>query len=61
MYGTDQAASLEMRGLTKLISEVRRIPLLMGSGVKNFSAKEKEVAKKLRPNFSEEDSKQRSV
>jgi len=49
MYGTDQAASLEMRGLTKLISEIRRIPVLMGSGEKSFGAKEQEVARKLRP------------
>lgn len=49
MYGTDQAASLEFRGLSKLVTEVRRIPTLMGNGEKTFSEKEKAVARKLRP------------
>ena len=51
MYGTDQSASLELRGLSKMISEIRRIPLTMGDGVKKFTIKEKTVAEKLRPNF----------
>jgi N-acetylneuraminate synthase len=51
MYGTDQSASLEYRGLSKMISEIRRIPLTMGNGVKKFTSKEEIVAQKLRPNF----------
>jgi N-acetylneuraminate synthase len=49
MFGTDQSASLELRGLTKLVSEIRKIPLLMGDGIKVFGEKEKLVAQKLRP------------
>jgi N-acetylneuraminate synthase len=51
MYGTDQSASLEYRGLSKMISEIRRIPMTMGNGKKEFTKKEKIVAEKLRPNF----------
>ena len=53
MYGTDQSASLELRGLSKMISEIRRIPLTMGTGKKEFTLKEKTIAEKLRPNQSE--------
>lgn len=52
MYGTDQSASLEFRGLSKMISEIRRIPSTMGNGKKEFTPKEKIVAEKLRPNFN---------
>lgn len=51
MYGTDQSASLEYRGLSKMISEIRRIPSTMGNGLKQFTDKELIVAEKLRPNF----------
>jgi N-acetylneuraminate synthase len=51
MYGTDQSASLEYRGLSKMISEIRRIPSTMGNGLKHFTDKELIVAEKLRPNF----------
>jgi N-acetylneuraminate synthase len=51
MYGTDQSASLEYRGLSKMISEIRRIPLTMGNGIKKYTDKEKLIAQKLRPNF----------
>jgi N-acetylneuraminate synthase len=53
MYGTDQSASLELRGLSKMISEIRKIPLTMGSGNKEFTLKEKAVAEKLRPILGE--------
>jgi N-acetylneuraminate synthase len=50
MYGTDQSASLEKRGLEKLVSEIRRIPHVLGNGIKSFGPDEQLVAKKLRPN-----------
>jgi N-acetylneuraminate synthase len=48
MYGTDQSASLERRGLEKLVSEIRRIPIVLGDGVKRFDEREQKVAEKLR-------------
>ena len=48
MYGTDQSASLERRGLEILVNGVRSIELAMGDGIKKFSKSEKEVSKKLR-------------
>ena len=47
-FGTDQSASLEKRGLEKLVSEIRRVPLVLGNGVKVITEKEYEIAKKLR-------------
>jgi len=48
MFGTDQAASLERRGLELLVRDVRRIDMLLGDGTKRISASEYEVAKKQR-------------
>jgi N-acetylneuraminate synthase len=47
-FGTDQSASLEKRGLEKLVSEIRRIPIVLGDGVKVVTDQENEIAKKLR-------------
>jgi N-acetylneuraminate synthase len=48
MYGSDQAASLAPRGIIELVSEIRRFPKMLGSGVKEYAPGEEEVAKKLR-------------
>jgi N-acetylneuraminate synthase len=48
MYGSDQAASLERPGLESLVAQLRKLPVVIGSGVKEFSAAENAVAKKLR-------------
>jgi N-acetylneuraminate synthase len=48
MYGSDQAASLAPRGLTQLVSEIRRFPKMLGNGIKEYAPGEDEVAKKLR-------------
>jgi N-acetylneuraminate synthase len=48
MYGSDQAASLEKPGLETMIAQLRKLPVIIGDGVKQFSAKEGAVAKKLR-------------
>jgi N-acetylneuraminate synthase len=48
MYGTDQAASLEKRGLELLVSYVRTIPLVLGDGVKRITPGEEANARKLR-------------
>ena len=47
-FGTDQSASLEKRGLEKLVSEIRRIPIVLGDGIKVVTDQENEIAKKLR-------------
>lgn len=48
MYGSDQAASLEGAGLVSMVSQIRKIPAVLGDGVKRVSDTEKAVAKKLR-------------
>ena len=48
MYGSDQAASIEAESLRSYVESVRRIPSILGSGVKKLSDSELEVRKKLR-------------
>jgi len=48
MYGSDQSASLEENGLRNLVSTIRKVPTLIGNGVKAFAPGEEAVAKKLR-------------
>jgi len=48
MYGSDQSASLELVGLSKMVKYIRDVELSLGSGKKVVTDKEKEIAKKLR-------------
>ena len=48
MYGSDQSASLEKRGLEILVTGVRSIEKSLGSGKKEFGEAEQKVASKLR-------------
>jgi N-acetylneuraminate synthase len=48
MYGSDQAASLELPGLQMLVGSLRKMPALIGDGVKRTLPAEEAVAKKLR-------------
>ena len=48
MYGSDQAASVELGGLRRLVEYIRDIEAAMGDGFKIVSEKEKNIAKKLR-------------
>lgn len=48
MYGSDQAASLEKRGLELMVGYIRTIPTVMGDGVKAVTPAEAATAKKLR-------------
>ena len=48
MYGSDQAASLEERGVEIMVKGVRSFEHSLGDGQKIFSDAEKAVAKKLR-------------
>lgn len=54
MYGSDQAASLERRGLELLIRDSRLAKVILGSGEKSVIPDEEKVAYKLRY-FREED------
>mgnify|MGYP003140107757 FL=1 len=48
MYGSDQAASLEIGGLQRLVAYVRDIETALGSPVKKVMRTEVPIAKKLR-------------
>lgn len=48
MYGSDQAASLEESGLRQLVATLRKLPGLIGNGVKDWAPGEGDVAAKLR-------------
>ena len=48
MYGSDQAASLEKRGVELLSAYTRTIPLVMGNGIKEITPAEMAIAEKLR-------------
>jgi N-acetylneuraminate synthase len=48
MYGSDQAASLEKRGIEILVRDCRDVKAILGEGKKTYSEGEKAVAKKLR-------------
>ena len=48
MYGSDQSASLEEKGLEQLVSIIRKIPIVIGKEDKKMLDCEIEVAKKLR-------------
>jgi N-acetylneuraminate synthase len=48
MYGSDQAASLEPVQFWHLVNEIRKVPIVLGDGVKRITEGEKAVARKLR-------------
>ncbi len=48
MWGTDQAASVEVSGFTKLIDNIRDIELSLGDGIKKLYDSELSSRKKLR-------------
>ena len=48
MYGSDQAASLEIGGLNRLVSYIREIEKSIGDGVKRVTDTEQGIAAKLR-------------
>lgn len=53
MYGSDQAASIEVSSLRDFVSTIRKIPLLMGNGKKEITPDELAVRKKLRVEVDE--------
>lgn len=48
MYGSDQAASLEPHGFKTMVDQIRKLPVIMGDGIKRVTEGEKAVARKLR-------------
>lgn len=48
MYGSDQAASIETHALRNFVETVRKVPSILGTGVKNISEAESSVRNKLR-------------
>ncbi len=48
MYGSDQSASIEEKGLTEMIKQIKKIKIAMGDGLKKFLKEEKKIASKLR-------------
>ena len=48
MWGTDQAASLEVLAMDVLRKRVKDIHLILGDGIKKVTDSEKEIRKKLR-------------
>jgi N-acetylneuraminate synthase len=48
MYGSDQSASLEKRGLEMMVGYIRTIPIVLGDGQKTISEAELKNAGKLR-------------
>ena len=48
MYGSDQAASLNMMDMMRLVMDIRLIEEILGNGEKVLSEKELETRKKLR-------------
>ena len=48
MWGSDQAASLEPNGISKIVSYIRIVEQSMGDGVKRVVEREQPIIKKLR-------------
>ncbi len=48
MYGSDQAASLSVQDLERLMNDIRQIPVIMGEPVKTVTDGELTIRKKLR-------------
>lgn len=48
MWGTDHSASLEFSGLNQLIGSIRKVPIVLGDGVKRKIIEEESIAKKMR-------------
>ena len=48
MYGSDQAASIEINSLKNFVETMRAIPRLLGSGKKEITSAEQIIRQKLR-------------
>ncbi|MBT3785421.1 N-acetylneuraminate synthase, partial [bacterium] len=50
MYGSDQAASIEIDNLIRLLADIRTVEACLGDGIKVVSETEVPIRKKLRGN-----------
>ncbi len=48
MWGSDQSASLEPNGISRLVRDIRLVEQSMGDGVKRVYEREVPIMKKLR-------------
>jgi len=48
MWGTDHSASLEYAGINQLVGAIRKVPVVLGDGVKAVIPGEAEIAEKMR-------------
>ena len=48
MYGSDQAASIQINALRNFVTTIRKIPLIKGEGIKKITPKEGIIRKNLR-------------
>lgn len=48
MWGTDHSASLEYAGISQLVGAIRKVPIVLGDGVKRVIPGEAEIAEKMR-------------
>jgi N-acetylneuraminate synthase len=48
MWGTDHSASLEPSGLNQLVGSIRKVPVVLGDGLKKNILEEEVMAKKMR-------------
>ena len=48
MYGSDQAASIEVGALKNFVTTIRMVPRIKGDGIKRITNKEEIIRKKLR-------------
>lgn len=48
LWGSDQAASIELEGMVRLVRDIRKIPKLLGDGAKQILDEELPIMKKLR-------------
>jgi N-acetylneuraminate synthase len=55
MWGTDQAASVEIIGMSRLVHNIRVIELALGDGIKRVYPSEVQVRQKLRRNQNNHD------
>ena len=52
MYGSDQAASIEIHSLLSFVNSIRIIPKILGTGAKVLSVSESQTREKLRVNIT---------
>ena len=55
MYGSDQAASVEVHDLKNFAEVIRQVPSMLGNGIKDVTETEAPARKKLRKEVADDD------